>query len=114
MYSIDEMAEVCHTVVRMLQVINAEAEVSPEWSELSDEGRKDARRGVMNCLLGETPEELHNSWWRGKVKDGWTWGPVKSAELREHPCMVPYDELSDEQKLKDALFVSIVSRMEES
>lgn len=33
----------------------------------------------------------HENWLRDKEKDGWTFGPVKDAEKKEHPCFVPFD-----------------------
>ena len=44
-----------------------------------------------------------------KEQDGWKFGLVKDPAKKEHPCMVPYIQLSIEQKVKDRLFRSIVS-----
>ncbi len=54
------------------------------------------------------PEDSHDSWLKQKLADGWTYGEVKDPEKKEHPCFVPYDNLPDEQKLKDALFIAVV------
>ena len=43
-----------------------------------------------------------------KSKDGWTYGTVKDAEAKTHPCLLPYSELPQEQKIKDQLFISVV------
>ena len=34
--------------------------------------------------------------------------PVKDADKKEHPCLVPYEQLPTEQKVKDAIFRVIV------
>lgn len=52
----------------------------------------------------------HNSWMAEKLSDGWTYGPVKDVEKKEHPCMVPYGDLPALQRYKDALFVTIVKQ----
>jgi hypothetical protein len=54
------------------------------------------------------PEQSHESWWAEKQRTGWTYGPVKDAEKKTHPCCVPYAELPREQQRKDALFFAIV------
>ena len=57
----------------------------------------------------KTPDKLHAEWVDHKVKAGWKHGPVKRPEALEHPCIVPWAELSEEQKVKDVLFLSIVN-----
>ena len=42
------------------------------------------------------------------VDDGWIYGPLKSEKEKTHPCIVPFVELSTEQKAKDYIFRQIV------
>lgn len=85
----------------------------PDWSDAPDWQRYSAELGVRKTLSGEirTPEESHASWLAQKEADGWKYGPVKDAEKKEHPCMVPYEELPVEQRAKDTLFQSIVKAL---
>jgi hypothetical protein len=84
-------------------------DLAPEWQRLS------AIKGVEFHLAaherGETPSPSasHESWLEEKRADGWTYGSVKDAAKKEHPCFVPYDELPVEQRLKDYLFGNIVA-----
>jgi hypothetical protein len=75
---------------------------APAWQ------RKSALEGVRGVMRGNTPEQSHETWLAEKWQAGWTYGPVKDAEKKEHPCMVPYEELPAEQRLKDHLFVAVV------
>lgn len=50
----------------------------------------------------------HEAWMEDKRRDGWKHGLVKDAHKKEHPCMVPYDELPPMQRAKDHLFQGIV------
>jgi hypothetical protein len=59
-----------------------------------------------------TAEMLHDAWLQNKQADGWKYGPVKDAEKKEHPCCVPYEELSDEHRLKDYFFHAVVRSMQ--
>ncbi|MNE60391.1 RyR domain protein [compost metagenome] len=42
-----------------------------------------------------------------KTRDGWVYGKEKRPEVKMHPCMVPYDQLPQEQRSKDYLFKAI-------
>lgn len=59
-------------------------------------------------LRGNGPEQSHESWLKEKADTGWKYGPVKDPEKKEHPCFVPYSELSEAQKKKDEIFVGVV------
>lgn len=43
----------------------------------------------------------HNRWWADRALDGWTLGSPRNDELRIHPNMVTYEELSEADKQKD-------------
>ena len=50
-------------------------------------------------------------WTHDKLADGWRFGPVKDADAKTHPCLLPYDDLPAWQRAKDALFLGIVRAM---
>jgi hypothetical protein len=35
----------------------------------------------------------YENWLKNKWGEGWVYGSVKSPEAKEHPCMVPYEQL---------------------
>ena len=43
-----------------------------------------------------------------KIEDGWTYGPEKNPDLKQHPCLVPFHELPREQQAKDYIFRAVV------
>ena len=83
------------------------------WDEAPDWQKASALAGVDMHLANPnaTPENSHESWLAQKTADGWKYGPVKDAEKKEHPCCVPYAELSPEQKAKDYLFRAVVHNL---
>jgi hypothetical protein len=83
------------------------------WTDADDWQKESARKGVIKLTQDPdmTPRKIHESWMKDKVEDGWVYGPVKDPDEKEHPCMVPYDSLPPEQKLKDDLYLLIVRSM---
>ncbi|HUJ39446.1 MAG TPA: RyR domain-containing protein [Candidatus Acidoferrales bacterium] len=46
-------------------------------------------------------ENTHNIWAKGRIADGWHYGPERNDARREHPCLVPYAELPESEKEYD-------------
>lgn len=106
---VEQIAQVVHEANRAYCVtIGDNSQVS--WEEAPEWQRESARKGVIGILNGEIvkPSDSHASWLAEKERTGWKYGPVKDAEKKEHPCMVPYHELSVDQQVKDHLFFAIV------
>ena len=50
---------------------------------------------------------------REKLNNGWVYGDEKNADKKEHPCMVLYNDLPEEQRMKDKLFKAVVDSFKE-
>jgi hypothetical protein len=103
------IARLCHEVNKAYcESIGDHSQVS--WEEAPEWQQNSAIDGVMfiKASPDTTPEDSHKNWLAHKVKDGWVYGPVKDVEKKEHPCMVPYEELPLEQRVKDYLFRAVV------
>jgi hypothetical protein len=46
-------------------------------------------------------KNVHEVWAQGRIKEGWTYGPVRNDVKKTHPCLVPYEELPDSEKEYD-------------
>lgn len=46
-------------------------------------------------------ENVHEVWSASRMAEGWTYGPVRDDLLRTTPCLVPYDQLPEEEKNYD-------------
>lgn len=103
-----QIARVCHEANRAIQIITRDPAVSPPWDDAPDWQRDSAINGVESARTGARPARMHELWCEEKRADGWTYGEVKDAEAKTHPCLVKYHELPEEQKAKDQLFVAIV------
>lgn len=83
------------------------------WDDAPEAIRQSAIDGVKNIIAnpGVTPKQSHDNWLKFKQTDGWTYGPEKDEAKKEHPCMVPYEELPEHEKVKDQLFTDTVQAL---
>jgi hypothetical protein len=80
----------------------------PSWDDAPEWQKSSARNGVRGAIGGNTPEQSHMSWLAQKLHDGWVYGPVKDADARTHPCIIPYGNLPADQRHKDHIFIAVV------
>ena len=87
----------------------------PHWNEAPAWQKDSAIKGAQFHLDSpeSTPEQSHQNWLNQKTEEGWIRGDVKNVDRKEHPCMVPYDQLPADQKIKDYLFRGIVHSFSE-
>lgn len=106
---IEAIAFVCHEINRAYCESQGDHS-QPRWETAPDWQRDSAMAGVRFVLENPDakPSDSHDSWLALKRADGWSYGPVKDPELKQHPCFVPYDELPAAQKTKDYLFLAVV------
>lgn len=52
-------------------------------------------------LAEDIAKNVHEVWSEGRMKDGWTYGEERNDTAKKHPCLVPYEELSEEEKEYD-------------
>ena len=83
-------------------------EESPSWQ------RESVIDGVKKALSDPllTSAQSHENWLAYKRREAWVYGPVKVAERKTHPCLLPYDELPPAQRAKDAIFLGVVRLVE--
>lgn len=107
-----EIAKVCHEANRAYcEALGDHSQ--PTWEAAPKWQKDSALNGVRFCLMNHDapPSANHDNWLEMKRREGWTYGPVKDAEAKTHPCFVTYAELPVEQKAKDYIFKAIVAAM---
>ena len=50
------------------------------------------------ALSEEIAKNTHEVWAAGRIADGWSYGAVRDDAQKKHPCLIPYEELSEEEK----------------
>ena len=56
---------------------------------------------ALAVLTEHLAENVHEIWAKQRLKDGWSWGPTRDDPLKQHPCLVPYDQLPESEKEYD-------------
>lgn len=49
-------------------------------------------------LSEQIAENVHEVWAASRMSEGWTYGQERNDELKQHPCLIPYDELPETEK----------------
>lgn len=52
-------------------------------------------------LAEKMAENVHEVWAQTRKEQGWSYGPERDDAAKKHPCMVPYSQLSEEEKVYD-------------
>lgn len=49
-------------------------------------------------LTEKIAENVHENWSMGRIKEGWIYGDTRDDKKKTTPCLVPYDELTENEK----------------
>ena len=55
----------------------------------------------LEDLVEEMSKNVHEVWAETRIRQGWTYGEQRKDELKTHPCLVPYEKLTEEEKEYD-------------
>ena len=52
----------------------------------------------LGMLVEQMAKNVHEVWAKTRIQQGWTYGEQRSDEIKNHPCLIPYEELPEEEK----------------
>jgi ryanodine receptor 2 len=55
----------------------------------------------INSLVELIAKNVHDVWAKQRIEEGWTYGEIKDSIKKTTPCLVPYEELAEEEKEYD-------------
>jgi hypothetical protein len=108
----EQIAEAAHEMNRLWCRAHGDMSHLP-WADAPDWQRESILAGVQAIIANPylTPCQSHRNWMDRKIADGWTWGEVKDVDAKTHPCIMPYEDLPDEQRAKDLIFTEVVKTL---
>lgn len=88
-----------HYMVRVLQSVD---EYVPQPINLDNISLGEE----LNELIEAIAENAHDVWAVARMKEGWTYGPVRDDAKKQHPDLIPYSALPDSEKEYDRLMAA--------
>ena len=55
----------------------------------------------LDSLVELMAKNVHEVWSQGRLEQGWKWGEKRDDTNKRHPCLVPYEDLPEEEKEYD-------------
>lgn len=109
---LDAIARTVHEALRGWAAAHGQHDI-PAWDKAEPWMHAATRDSVRHALEHDAPNgrTQHTQWMDQKRRDGWRYGPVKDADAKTHPLMIPYDDLPDWERRKDQLINALVSAL---
>lgn len=105
----EQIARVAHEVLRAYSEAVGSTHSEP-WEDMPETERAREVGEVKAHIALETVSaaKAHELWCVQQHKEGWVWGLKKNDEKKKHPNLVPFDQLSFEQRVKSYMFCAVV------
>lgn len=55
----------------------------------------------LDSLAEQIAKNVHEVWAAGRLTEGWSYGESRDDFEKKHPCLIPYEELSEAEKEYD-------------
>ena len=55
----------------------------------------------MNALVEQMAKNVHEVWAQSRLEQGWIYGKERNDALKQHPCLIPYEDLPEIEKAYD-------------
>lgn len=87
------------------QIVKGELFVSVLKKNKSNKNKnfaqKDKKQNLNNIDIEILAKNVHNQWMNERINDGWKYGTERNDDKKEHPSLIPYENLSEEEKEYD-------------
>lgn len=109
---LDAIAQVVHEALRAWSMTRGQAEM-PGWNDAPEWMKFSSRESVQFVLDNPDagPGAQHDQWMQQRRSAGWTYGPERHEARKTHPMLIPFEDLPDFEKKKDALVCAIVTTL---
>ncbi|MBQ3369018.1 Ryanodine receptor Ryr [bacterium] len=52
----------------------------------------------LEPLIEQIAQNVHEVWAETRIRQGWIYGVERNDMLKTHPCIIPYEKLSENEK----------------
>jgi hypothetical protein len=56
---------------------------------------------ALTALTEKLAENTHENWAQERISQGWRHGPRRDDDKKLHPCLIPYADLPDSERVYD-------------
>lgn len=110
--AVAKIAQVMHEGTRAWQKANGQ-DVVPTWGRapkwMKESSVEAVRWRLANPAAGASAQ--HDRWSEHKKATGWKYGKTKSGVKKTHPMLVPYGDLPEVERRKDALVNAVIDAL---
>ena len=65
---------------------------------------------TQKALVESLAQNAHDVWAQQRISDGWKLGAQRDDNAKTHPCLIPYADLPESEKVYDRVMVEQVIR----
>ena len=109
--NLEKIAKIIYKATRLEAEWSKRSIVPEKWEKRDEKFRKQFIDIIDKYLSQETlptPEEAHNSWVQYYLDMGWKYGKKRDVVKKTHPDILPFYQLSKDERDKDAIFLAVV------
>ena len=55
----------------------------------------------LEALTEHLARNIHEVWAQSRMSQGWTYGEKRNDDLKTHPSLIPYEDLTEQEKQYD-------------
>ena len=55
----------------------------------------------LKVLVEQMAKNVHEVWAQSRIEQGWSYGKERNDTLKQHPFLIPYEELPEMEKAYD-------------
>lgn len=57
----------------------------------------------LNELMEKMAKNTHENWAKQRISEGWIYGAQRDDVSKAHPCLIPYEDLPEQEKEYDRI-----------
>jgi hypothetical protein len=74
-------------------------------------GSKKSIKQFLPDEIESLAEMEHERWIEEKLDNGWKYGIIKDNDLKLHPCLIPWQDLAEDEREKDRILVELIPQI---